>query len=65
MSDEFREWYERVFSNHPGANEHDNIQMVRRIWNSALETAASRFEFNDFEMLTAARVAAQLREYKE
>jgi len=65
MSDEFREWYARVFSDHPGANEHDNIQMVKRIWNSALETAASRFEFNDFDMYSAAQVAAQLREYQE
>jgi len=64
MSDEFREWYERVFAEHPGANEHENIQMVKIIWNSALEAAAVEFDFNNFEMLTAEHAAQILRDRK-
>ena len=65
MSDEFQEWYAKVFDQYPGANEHENIQMVKRIWNSALETAARRFSFENFDMYTGDQVAEKLRGYQE
>jgi hypothetical protein len=64
MSKEFTEWYAYQFDEHPGANEYHNVQLVKTIWNAALELAAKEFDFNNFDMLTAEQAAKILRGHK-
>jgi hypothetical protein len=45
----------------PEAQDDDNRDTLRKLWNEVLEVAAERFEFYDFEEYSGTQVAKTLR----
>lgn len=60
-NDEFDRWYEEVFGTVLGADDADNRDMIKTIWNGAIERAAQHFEHDLFEEYSGNQVADRLR----
>lgn len=61
FSDMFDDWYERRFGALLEAQDSDNKEALRKVWNEILQVAAEYFEFYDFEEYSGAQVARTLR----
>ena len=62
--DDFSEWYEEEFGSLLGAQDAENKNNIRKIWNKVLTHAAGKFEWDDFETYTGGQIADQLRRMK-
>lgn len=65
MSETFEDWYDSTFGNVLGAQDEENRDAIRRIWNGALERAAKKFEIEEYEPLDGEQIADKLRRMKE
>ena len=65
MSEAFEHWYDATFGNVLGAQDDENRNAIRRIWNGALERAAKKFEIEEFDPLDGEQIADKLRRMKE
>lgn len=65
MSKAFDQWYDTVFGNVLGAEDDDNRNAVRKIWNGVIEHIAKSVEFNNFEPISAEEIATRIRMMKE
>ena len=61
FDDAFSRWYNQRFGSMPEAQDDDNRDTLRKLWNEVLEVAAERFEFYDFEEYSGTQVAKTLR----
>jgi hypothetical protein len=57
----FDRWYEETFGNVLGAQDNDNREAVKKVWNGALEHIARQYEFQIFDELTGDQIADQIR----
>lgn len=65
MSETFEDWYDATFGNVLGAQDEENRDAIRKIWNGALERAAKKFEIEEYEPLDGEQIADKLRRMKE
>lgn len=61
---EFDEWYNVTFGNVLGAEDEDNREAVRKIWNGAIEYVAKKFDFDDDMHFRGDEVAEKMRRMK-
>lgn len=61
----FDEFYEEVFGNVLGAEDDDNRNAVRKIWNAVIEHIAQQIEFENYEPVSADTIARMIRKMKE
>jgi hypothetical protein len=61
----FSHWYDTMFGNVLGAEDDENRNAVRKIWNGVIEHVAQSVEFNNFEPISAEEIAARIRMMKE
>lgn len=61
----FTLWYDRVFGNVLGAQDDENRNAVRKIWNGVIEHVAQSVEFNNFEPISTEEIATRIRMMKE
>jgi ATP:corrinoid adenosyltransferase len=57
----FDKWYDRTFGNVLGAEDNENREAVKQVWNGALEHIARQYEFQLFDELTGDQIADQIR----
>jgi hypothetical protein len=57
----FDEWYRAEFGHFEGHDDSENREAVKKIWNSALESAARQFEFQIFDEMCGDAVADRIR----
>jgi len=57
----FNLWYDQTFGNVLGAEDSDNREAVKKIWNGALEHVARQYEFQIFDEMTGDQIADQIR----
>ena len=57
----FDAWYNAAFAHYEGHDDPENREAIRKVWNSALETAARQFEFQIFDEMTGDAVADRIR----
>lgn len=57
----FEQWYSQRFGSLLGAQDEDNKEALRKVWNEILEVAAEHFEFYDFDEYSGTQVAKTLR----
>lgn len=62
---QFDDWFAEQWKDTPGADEPENRDALRQIWNKTLERAAYVFQMYEYDDLTPDQVAAKLREMKE
>ena len=60
-NDEFDSWYNDTFGRVLGAEDDENREAVKKIWNGALERIARRYEFQLFDELSGDQIADQIR----
>ena len=60
-NDTFNLWYDQTFGHVLGAEDDENREAVKKIWNGALEFVARQYEFQLFEEMTGDRIADQIR----
>lgn len=60
-NDAFDTWYVAFFGNVLGAEDNENRDAVRKIWNGILEHVAKQYEFQLFEEMTGDQIADQIR----
>jgi hypothetical protein len=60
-NDEFNNWYNETFGNVLGAEDNENREAVKKIWNGALEHVARQYEFQIFDEMTGDQIADQIR----
>jgi hypothetical protein len=57
----FDEFYNQMFGNVLGAEDDENRENIKRIWNAVLEHVAKQYEFVLFEEYTGDQIADQVR----
>jgi hypothetical protein len=57
----FNEFYDQMFGNVLGAEDDENRENIKRIWNAVLEHVAKQYEFVLFEEYTGDQIADQVR----
>ena len=57
----FNTWYDQTFGGVLGAEDDENREAVKKIWNGALEHIAQQYEFQIFDELTGDQIADQIR----
>jgi hypothetical protein len=57
----FNKWYDQTFGGVLGAEDDENREAVKKIWNGALEHVARQYEFQLFDELTGDQIADQIR----
>lgn len=62
---EFDEWYDVTFGGVLGAQDEENREAVRKIWNGAIEHVAKKFDFDDDMHFRGDEVAEKMRRMKE
>lgn len=60
-NDAFNGWYDTFFGSVLGAEDAENREAVRKIWNSILEHVAKEYEFQLFDEMTGDQFADQVR----
>lgn len=61
----FDEFYDQVFGNVLGAEDDDNRNAVRKVWNTVIEHIAKQIEFENYEPVSADSIARMIRRMKE
>lgn len=61
----FAQWYTQTFDNVPGSDDVENREMIKTIWNAALQHAAQQFEHDLFVEYPGNQVADKLRAMQE
>ena len=61
---EFDQWYDQTFGNVLGGQDAENREMIKIIWNAAMEHAAQQFEHRLFEELPGNQIADEIRALK-
>lgn len=61
----FNRWYDTTFGNVLGAQDDDNRNAVRLVWNGVIDHVSQQVAFNNFEPLSPEIVADQIRRMKE
>lgn len=60
-NEDFDQWYAEVFGTVLGAEDAHNRDMIKTIWNGALERVAQHFDHDLFEEYSGNQVADQIR----
>lgn len=61
----FDEFYDQTFGNVLGAEDDDNRNAVRKVWNTVIEHIAQQIEFENYEPVSADAIAKMIRRMKE
>ena len=61
----FEQWYSRSFGNVPGADDAENRDIIKTIWNGAVEHIAEQFTHDLFIEYSGNQVADIIRSMKE
>jgi hypothetical protein len=61
----FSVWYETQFGNVLGAEDAENRDGMRQIWNQVVENMALYFEINEYDDLSPEQIVDKLRRMKE